>query len=84
ALDRKAEALMDRVAEFYADVPHNDKRRKPGPLGEAAGFYLHDLRDLAVGKPAPEIEGIDLDGRRFRLSDYRGKVVVLDFGSHFY
>jgi peroxiredoxin len=39
---------------------------------------------LAVGRPAPEIEGIDLNGRRFRLSYYRGKVVVLDFGSHFY
>lgn len=31
------------------------------------------------GKPAPEIEGEDVDGKSFRLSDYRGKVVVLDF-----
>ena len=42
------------------------------------------MRHLTIGKPAPEIEGKDLDGRSFRLSDYRGKVVVLDFGSHFY
>jgi hypothetical protein len=28
---------------------------------------------------APEIEGIDMDGQKFKLSDYRGKVVVLDF-----
>jgi thiol-disulfide isomerase/thioredoxin len=28
---------------------------------------------------APEIEGEDLEGRKFKLSDYRGKVVVLDF-----
>ena len=33
----------------------------------------------AVGRMAPEIEGQDLDGVRFKLSDYRGKVVVLDF-----
>jgi hypothetical protein len=33
----------------------------------------------AVGRLAPEIEGQDLDGVRFKLSDYRGKVVVLDF-----
>jgi cytochrome oxidase Cu insertion factor (SCO1/SenC/PrrC family) len=34
---------------------------------------------LAVGQPAPEIEGEDLEGVPFKLSDYRGKVVVLDF-----
>jgi hypothetical protein len=32
-----------------------------------------------VGLAAPEIEGEDIDGVRFKLSDYRGKVVVLDF-----
>ncbi len=32
-----------------------------------------------MGKVAPEIEGEDLDGKPFKLSDYRGKVVVLDF-----
>ena len=32
-----------------------------------------------VGQLAPEIEGADVDGRTFKLSDYRGKVVVLDF-----
>jgi thiol-disulfide isomerase/thioredoxin len=32
-----------------------------------------------VGQPAPEIEGEDTDGKAFKLSDYRGKVVVLDF-----
>ena len=34
---------------------------------------------IAVGKTAPEIEGPDLDGESFKLSDYRGKVVLLDF-----
>lgn len=32
-----------------------------------------------VGKLAPEIIGEDLDGVAFKLSDYRGKVVMLDF-----
>lgn len=34
---------------------------------------------VEIGKPAPEIVGIDADGKQFRLSDYRGKVVLLDF-----
>jgi hypothetical protein len=33
--------------------------------------------------PAPDIHGIDADAKSFQLSDYRGKVVLLDFwGSH--
>ena len=32
-----------------------------------------------IGDVAPEIEGADLDEVPFALSDYRGKVVVLDF-----
>ncbi len=32
-----------------------------------------------VGDTADDIEGEDLSGAKFKLSDYRGKVVVLDF-----
>ena len=39
----------------------------------------HDAADLEIGKEAPDIEGEDVDGTPFRLSDYRGKIVVLDF-----
>ena len=28
---------------------------------------------------APEIAGVDQDGKEFKLSDYRGKVVMLEF-----
>jgi cytochrome oxidase Cu insertion factor (SCO1/SenC/PrrC family) len=39
----------------------------------------HPPEALAVGKVAPDIVGEDIDGKEFKLSDYRGKVVVLDF-----
>lgn len=32
-----------------------------------------------LGTLAPEISGVDIDGIEFKLSDYRGKVVMLDF-----
>jgi peroxiredoxin len=35
---------------------------------------------LTVGKLAPDIAGIDVNGEPMRLSDYRGRVVVLKFG----
>ena len=38
-----------------------------------------EIENLAVGKLAPEIEGEDLAGVSFKLSDYLGKVVMLDF-----
>jgi cytochrome oxidase Cu insertion factor (SCO1/SenC/PrrC family) len=28
---------------------------------------------------APDMEGIDVDGVKFKLSDFRGKVTVVDF-----
>ncbi len=39
------------------------------------------IRSLMVGKTAPEITGTDLDGVPFKLSDYRGRVVVLVFSA---
>lgn len=33
----------------------------------------------AVGKLAPELVGVDIDGKTVRLADYKGKVVVLAF-----
>ncbi len=35
--------------------------------------------DLSVGSIAPEFVGQTIDGETLRLSDYRGKVVLLDF-----
>jgi hypothetical protein len=34
---------------------------------------------LAVGSKAPEIQGQDVAGVPFKLSDYRGQIVILDF-----
>jgi len=39
------------------------------------------VTQLTPGKPAPDIQGKDLEGAEFRLSDYRGKVVVLLFSA---
>ena len=37
------------------------------------------IKNFSIGSQALEIEGKDLDGEAFRLSDYKGKVVFLDF-----
>ena len=50
-------------------------------VAERAKVELFEIRNLSVGKEAPDIEGEDQEGKRFKLSDYRGKVVLLDFWS---
>jgi hypothetical protein len=82
ALDPEAEtqavdALFARVEKEFGEV--DTGRGKLGPRAKAA---LHELRNLAIGKLAPEIEGQDLEGVPFKLSEYRGKVVLLDFWGH--
>ena len=37
------------------------------------------MQNLVEGNPAPEIDGVDFSGKPLKLSDYRGKVVVLVF-----
>jgi thiol-disulfide isomerase/thioredoxin len=76
---RDAEALLQAVIAKYADVPSG---RPNATLGQRAAIALAELQRLAIGKVAPDIEGADGDGKHFKLSDYRGKVVVLDFWGH--
>ena len=67
--------LMKVVVDEYGDVPYYSR----GALKDKAGGELFELERLQIGMIAPDIEGEDLDGVAFKLSDYRGKVVVLDF-----
>jgi hypothetical protein len=53
-----------------------------GPMGPWNATLEREIRDLElfhIGAVAPEISGKDLDDVDFKLSDYRGKVVLLDF-----
>jgi thiol-disulfide isomerase/thioredoxin len=75
-LRREAEALLEQVIREDADVRI---RPKIPPLGELATGDLYRIRHLSPGQPAPELVGEDIDGVPIRLSDFRGKVVVLSF-----
>ena len=74
ALSDEAERLFAQVAAQYDSV-----RTHSGSLADDAKAELFEMRNLGIGKVAPEIEGEDVDGKKFKLSDYRGKVVVIDF-----
>jgi hypothetical protein len=73
----RAEKLFERIIREFADVPSRTRT-----LGTLAKAELFEVRNLGIGKTAPDIVGTDLDGEKFKLSDYRGKVVVIDFWGH--
>ncbi len=77
-LGRRVEMLFERAAQEYGDV-----KMRGGTVGAQAKSELYDIRYLGIGKVAPDIEGKDQDGRQFKLSDYRGKVVLLYFWSEY-
>jgi peroxiredoxin len=55
-------------------------RSRPGATAAVAG-PRRMISTLTVGKSAPDIKGLDLSGKPFRLSDYRNKVVLLVFSA---
>jgi thiol-disulfide isomerase/thioredoxin len=59
--------------------PKQDDKLDSGTLADRARPALKELRALSVGRVAPEIDGPDIDGHRFKLSDFRGRVVILTF-----
>jgi hypothetical protein len=76
-LDKEAEGLFERFVKDYADVKFNGMA-----LADMAKGGINEIQHLRVGKEAPDIVGEDIDGKPFKLSDYRGKVVMLDFWGH--
>ena len=86
ALFAEAEPVLARVAAEFADVmqpmrcPDDEGCMTwvaPARLGDLAGGRLAVLRAVAIGRPAPDLTWTGADGRATRLSDLRGKVVLL-------
>jgi hypothetical protein len=65
----RADDLTKRLQRDYTDTEYGRKARgdEPRTVG------------LRIGNEAPDFTTQDADGVAFKLSDYRGKVVVLDF-----
>jgi thiol-disulfide isomerase/thioredoxin len=75
----QAEKYFRMVNEKYADLA-GDEGKTAGSVAADGLKHLSVIASLAVGKVAPESEGVAA-GRKFRLADLRGKVVVLEFGA---
>lgn len=80
AYSQDEEEIAKRLALLktaQADIGDLELRgRKISKLIDSA---LFEVEKLKIGAVAPEIEGDDLHGKPMKLSDFKGKVVVLDF-----
>ena len=73
----QAEKYYQQLIEKFGDV-----KTARGTMADVAKQEVAQMKkagDFAIGKVAPDIAGEDIQGQKFKLSDYRGKVVVIDF-----
>ena len=71
-----AEDLKRQVITDFGDISHVSTKQPLSELAKAWSAYT------AIGKTAPEIIGRDAAGKEFKLSDYRGNVVMLSFSGN--
>jgi thiol-disulfide isomerase/thioredoxin len=89
---QEIETLYGRLLKDYRDVQFSRKKTygeialaaleklNPGGTRNASGETTPPAGvGLEIGMAAPETRGLDTRGGPMRLSDFRGKVVVLDF-----
>jgi hypothetical protein len=65
----EAKAGFERLKKDFADSPYAAR----------ADAFLFEAENLQVGQVAPDFEAKDEMGVAWKLSDYRGKVTVIDF-----
>jgi Peroxiredoxin len=66
---QEARQLFDRLKRDYPQSAY----------AKRADGAIFELEKLAIGQAAPDFEATDEANKKFKLSDYKGKVVVLDF-----
>ena len=65
----RAKGHFERLVKEFGDTT----------WAKRASGFVFDLENLQIGKTAPDFEAADVDGAKFKLSEFRGKVVVLKF-----
>lgn len=72
--DEASQPEAEKLFQSFIDGPD-----KNPSFADRAKEELAEMKVRGIGKPVPDITGDDLDSKSFKLSDYKGKVVLLDF-----
>jgi hypothetical protein len=71
---REGRDCLEAVRGEYGELAH-----RGSTFGQVVERDFYELDHLQVGMAAPDFEADDENGVKWKLSDYRGKVVVVDF-----
>ena len=71
--------MSDEKQDEREESKEEEEEEEPDPDLEAA--FPSDLAKVGLkkGELMPQIEGKDFEGVKFQLSDYKGKVIMVDF-----
>ena len=72
-------STSDEIERVRAKLSGFDAQSKRNSIYAAMLADLERFAKCAVGAKAPEIQGIGLDGKPIRLSDFAGHYVLIDF-----
>ena len=72
-LRTEAVELLDKAVKLAPNAKVGE-----GTLAKAAAAEMVAMK-IGVGNPVPDVEGVDADGKKVKLSSYKGKVVLFDF-----
>lgn len=70
----EARSLLKEARDKYGSIEYRE-----GKVSALASAQLYELDYLMPGKKAPEIEGEDVNGKKLKLSSYKGKVILLSY-----
>lgn len=76
----RREMLEEPIKELY--LKYSDKiDRKPD--GKAVREWVYPYPKAELGKPCVDSDLMDLNGKKHRLADFRGKYILLDFWANY-
>ncbi|MSR63509.1 MAG: redoxin domain-containing protein [Planctomycetes bacterium] len=70
----EAKQVLAQLAS-YDDV----KSLNGSSYAKSGAALIFALENLSPGRPCPDFNAVDAEGAGFKLSDYKGKVVLIDF-----
>lgn len=75
---KEAETLLKKAIKEFGDVELPATRGETKTVGKAAECQLFFINNLTIGKVMPDAVVENLEGKKVKISDMRGKVVALD------